>query len=42
MFKECYNLQTIYVGPNWTTAKAEPVKDMFQSCGTNKVTLKEE
>ena len=39
MFSDASNLQTIYVGPNWSTAGTDTYL-MFNNCGTNHVTLK--
>ena len=39
MFSDASNLQTIYVGPNWSTAGTDTYL-MFNNCGTDHVTLK--
>ncbi len=40
MFKECTNLQTIYVNPStWITNQAN-TNDMFTDCGVGEVTPK--
>ena len=39
MFSDASNLQTIYVGPKWSTAGTDTYL-MFNNCGTDHVTLK--
>ena len=40
MFSGASNLQTIYVGPNWSTDGTD-IYQMFNNCGTDHVTLKQ-
>ena len=40
MFSSASNLQTIYVGPNWSTDGTD-IYQMFNNCGTDHVTLKQ-